>query len=430
MYMRLVSFFYPSTEVKLSINFLLYFKLVGIYILEVQTDSTIGERNDEAILSADAIVYLMHEDDNNTICPNEETKLVTIDCRIAHRESEYDFLLNILHEFFCKKIIDENEFDDLKLALQIFCEFNSDYLNATFLGKYYFEHQLKKRIYEIHSKYSTMGIEFMNTLKKHNIPIWGENKYIHCRYAFINILFDFDLFCKKNRLNYYIEANSLCNACSRIDSECGNFLGNSFKVLEAQIYEQLLEDVTKAFQLYVDCCDNNYDAYVYFCKGEMMYRKKEMDRAVNYYIQGTSYYPQYYRAWFKLGLCSLGKDDNQALSAFNNVIRILDSKYENNVLRAIEFEYFYNSYMNIADIERRLGNYRNALSACNEALKTYKSVYENIFYSILKIDKFMDYKEIRSDILSHLDIQKLKKDGIELSIMLDLKDNALLYAEL
>ena len=42
----------------------------------------------------------------------------------------------------------------------------------------------------------------------------------------------------------------------------------------------------------------------------------------------------------------------------------------------------------------------------------------------------MDYKEIRSDILSHLDIQKLKKDGIELSIMLDLKDNALLYAEL
>ena len=48
--MRLVSFFYPSTEVKLSINFLLYFKLVGIYILEVQTDSTIGEQNDEAIL--------------------------------------------------------------------------------------------------------------------------------------------------------------------------------------------------------------------------------------------------------------------------------------------------------------------------------------------------------------------------------------------
>ena len=118
------------------------------------------------------------------------------------------------------------------------------------------------------------------------------------------------------------------------------------------------------------------------------------------------------------------------MSAFNNVIRILDSKYENNVLRAIEFEYFYNSYMSIADIERRLGNYRNALSTCDEALKTYKSVYENIFYSILKIDKFMDYKEIRSDILSHLDIQKLKKDGIELSIMLDLKDNALLYAEL
>lgn len=429
--MKLVSLFYPSTEIRHSLSIILFFRMVGIYVYEVQTDIDIFEQNNEAIASSDAIVYLSCDETNiDNIAPFEK-KLYLVDYQLLDDLSVYDVILPILQYFSETYIMDYDEYVDLKAALTVFDKCYKQYIKVTLLGKYYFEQKLEDYIADIYKEYIEVGLKIAKPLQKESIPLWGENRYLHCRYAFINIFFEMDLFCKKNNRDYYMDIDSMINACSHIEKEDGNYIGNSFKMLRAQINDSLSENISEAFKLYVDCCDNYYDSYVYFCKAEMMYKKKELDRAVDYYKQSTSIYPQYYRAWFKLGICYLEMNDinkyqKEARECFEKVSCILSNKAANNLLRAIEYEYLFNSYINITNIDRISGAYLNALGSCERAWKIYRSIGNNKFYSELDIN----YPYIKDDILSHLDVGKLKKYGIELSTMFDLDDNAMKYAKL
>lgn len=71
--MKLVSLFYSSTEIRHSLSIILFFRMVGIYVYEVQTDIDIFEQNNEAIASSDAIVYLSCDETNiDNIAPFEK----------------------------------------------------------------------------------------------------------------------------------------------------------------------------------------------------------------------------------------------------------------------------------------------------------------------------------------------------------------------
>lgn len=451
--MKLISFFYPSTEVKRSINFILFFRFVGIYVVEVQTDliSMYEDRYEDKVILSDAVLYLSTDKTINYMFDykGEKDKFIELKKdeldknadynKDNHDENNYDKqnfdknILFVLDEFKERKIIDLEEHEDLKAALEVFTSSDYSYIDATLCGKYYFKQSKESCINDINGIYRKLGFQLVNKLKEQNISLWGNEKYIHCRYAFINIFFELNIFCKKNNCDYYIDSESLLNACKHIDAENGQNLGNSFKILQAQIYDQLLGDMGEAFKIYVSCCNNPYDSYVYFCKGDMMYRKRELERAKDYFTQSTRIYPQYYRAWYKLAVCykELDIKDNwkEALEGFGKVVQILHNKANNNLLRALEVEYLFDSYMHILDIKKKMKDYRGALAYCDEALKTYLNLGENKFYKILNI-RLMKNKRIKKDITSHLDIAKLEKEGIELSMRFDLISNAIRYADL
>lgn len=432
--MKVISLFYPSTEIRHSISILLFFRMVGIYVTEVYTDFRIIESNDKAILSSDAIVYLqVRESDEKTIDARRyENKFIWVEKWKLEEAETCEIIRRLLDKFKERELIDDEEYADLLAAFSVFEANENQYKEATLLGKYYFEHQESMIIYKISDIYDCIIHQLMDKLKDNNIPIWGQERYSHCRYAFINTLYEMDLFCRKNKLDYYMDMESLVNACRLIDSEKKNCLGNRFKLLQAQIYDQLLDDMPEAFDLYVECCDNSYDAYAYFCKGDIMYKKRTLDRAINYFKQSTYIFPQYYRAWFKLGACYLESENMReyggvATEAFEHVIKILSERANKNLLRAIEFEYLYNSYMNIVVIKKQLKDFRSALVACDGAFRVYDSVVESRFYTKLDI---VDYDHITEDIISHLDVEKLKKEGIELSMLLDFREHAMEYAAL
>lgn len=429
--MKLIYLLYQSTEIYHSIRMILFFRLVGVFVSELQTDISVQNYNKKTLSLADVIVNLSGDEANMSGFDLAGKKVINVECKSDEKQSDYDLIFPILKYSRSNNIIDEEEFTDLKAALYVFKECSKDYIEATLLGKYYFEQKSKECIERIYNKYIDVGAQFAKLLQKQKISLWGDNRYIHCRYAFINIFFEMDLFCKKNNIDYYMDIDSMIQACLHIEKESTSYLGNSFKMLRAQICDSLSENILEAFQLYVECCDNSYDSYVYFCKAEMMYKKKELDRAINYYRQSIVFYPQYYRAWFKLGMCYLEKNDerNEARDCFERVVKILKNKADNNLLRAIEYEYYYNSYLNIINIDRMCGDFRRALNACERAFMTYKGISENRFYLEIGID-LINYQQVKEDILSHLDVSKLKKYGIELSTMFDLKDNAMLYAKL
>lgn len=435
--MKLISFFYPSTEVKHSTNLVLFFRLVGIYVVEIQTDliSMCEDSYEDKVISSDAVLYLVTDKNTNYVFDHRvyKDKFIGLEREKLDQYEVYKNILFILNSFIEKKIIDNEEFEDLKEVLNIYANSVNSYIGVTLLGKYYFKHSKEKYVQAIQQQYRDLGGSIADILNKHSISMWGNEGYLHCRYAFINVLFELNIFCKKNDLDYYVDSKSLLNACKHIDVENEERLGNSFKVLQAQIYDQLLENMGEAFKIYVACCNNSYDSYVYFCKGDMMYKKREVQRAIDYYKQSTRIYPQYYRAWYKLAVCYKEVDIQEnwklALVAFEKVVQILHNKANNNLLRALEIEYLFDSYMNILDIKKRIGDFRGALAYCDEALKIYLNLDQDFFYEIMGI-RLIENESIKMDITSHLDMEKLKKEGIELSMMFDLTTNAIRYVNL
>lgn len=48
-----------------------------------------------------------------------------------------------------------------------------------------------------------------------------------------------NLFCKKNGINYYMDNDSIINICSHNEE----YLGNSFIMLKARVYDNLVENL-------------------------------------------------------------------------------------------------------------------------------------------------------------------------------------------
>lgn len=229
------------------------------------------------------------------------------------------------------------------------------------------------------------------------------------------MFYNFNLFCKKNKLDYYMDNKSIINICEHNINQ----LGNSFKIVEARIYDNLIEQPEIAFQIYNECCNNIYDSYVYLYKAEIMSKTNSIDRAIDYYNKSIYINPQYYKAISKLAFCYLKKQSLfVAYNYYNTVIIILKNKAKSDNLNIMDYHYIYNACINMIKIDIILDNYRSALELCTYALEIYKSINQNKFYSKFKID----CAYVRKDIISVLNIDMLKKHGIELSTKYGLFD--------
>lgn len=404
--MKLITLIYPSDNITDSINIKSFFELTGIYMYEIQSDIKINISNQDKILSlSDAIICL--DDDYLSNTYKQYNKYIL-----------YKSLSDTIEYLFKNDLIDKNEYDDLMSLYKIFSKHNKHYIQSMLLNENYCKHRDKKYIKEIYNNYIKISSDILEILKQQKIPLWDDKDnevYIHSKYAVVYIFYNLNLFCKKNELDYYMDNNSIINICEHNINQ----LGNSFKILEARIYDNLMEKIEIAFQIYNECCNNIYDSYVYLYKAEMMLKTNDIDRAIDYYNISIYLNPQYYKAISKLAFCFVKKQSFfVAYNYYNNVIIILKNKAKNNNLNLMDYNYIYNACVNMIKIDIILDKYISALNLCTYALEIYKSINQNKFYSKFKID----YAYVRKDIISVLNIDMLKKYGIEMSTKYGLFD--------
>lgn len=158
-----------------------------------------------------------------------------------------------------------------------------------------------------------------------------------------------------------------------------------------------------------------------------MDKMNNADRAIDYYKKSLSINPQCYKAWSKLGRNYLKcKSYTDAYICYRNVVLNLQNKMAAGNLTIVDYDYMYNDYINMIQIDIILNNYVRALELCKCALEMYKSINFNKLYSKYKVD----YSYIREDIISMLDTAVLKKYGIELSSRYGLFDLCKEFSEL
>lgn len=211
-----------------------------------------------------------------------------------------------------------------------------------------------------------------------------------------------NLFCKKNGINDYMDNDSIINICSNNEE----YFGHSFIMLKARVYDNLIENPETAFQLYNECSNAGYNSKVFLYKAEIMDKMNNADRAIDYYKKSLSINPQCYKAWPKLGRNYLKcKSYTDAYICYRNVVLNLQNKMAAGNLTIVDYDYMYNDYINMIQIDIILNNYVRALELCKCALEMYKSINFNKLYSKYKVD----YSYIREDIISMLDTAVLKK---------------------
>lgn len=335
----------------------------------------------------------------------------------------YSSLPDLLDRFLKDSIVDESEYDDLVALCDVYNRHGEQYVRTVLFGRDYCRHRSQTYMEEIYKDYIDISTDILDLLRNKNVPLWDSDGYLHCKYAVADIFYEMNLFCKKNGINYYMDNDSIINICSHNEE----YLGNSFIMLKARVYDNLIEKPEIAFQLYNECCNDDCNSKVFLYKAEMMDKVNNTNRAKNYYNKNLSVDSQCYKAWSKLGCNYLKcKSYANAYACYYNVILNLQNKMAAGNLTIVDYDYMYNAYINMIQIDIILNNHVRALELCKRALEMYKNIESNQLYSKYKVD----YSYVREDMAFILDTAVLKKYGIELSSRYGLFDLCKEFSEL
>jgi len=409
--MKLITLIHSGRNIADSLNIKSFFELAGVCIYTINTDIKIDNSNENKVLAlSDAIVCTVD-------------RAYSAVCKLYDNCILYSSLPDLLDWFVKKSIMNESEYNDLMALCDVYNRHGEQYVRTVLFGRDYCRHRSQTYMEEIYKDYINISTDILDLLRNKNVPLWGSDGYLHCKYAVADIFYEMNLFCKKNGINYYMDNNSIINICSH-DEE---YLGNSFIMLKARVYDNLIEKPEIAFQLYNECCNADYNSKVFLYKAEMMDKVNNTNRAIDYYHKSLSINPQFYKAWSKLGHNYLKCESYaNAYACYHDVILNLQNKILAGDLTIENYDYVYNACINMIKIDIILNNYKSALELCTYDLKIYKSINQNKFYSKFKID----YSYVRKDIVSMLNVAILKKHGIELSSGYGLFDLCEKFSEL
>lgn len=356
----------------------------------INTDIKIDNSNEDGVLAlSDAIVCTVD-------------RVYEAVCKLYDKCFLYSSLPDLLDRFVKDSIVNESEYDDLVALYDIYNKHREQYVKTIMFGRDYCRHRIQTYIEEIYKDYIDINTDILDLLKNKKVPLWDSDGYLHCKYAVADIFYEMNLFCKKNGINDYMDNDSIINICSNNEE----YFGHSFIMLKARVYDNLIENPETAFQLYNECSNAGYNSKVFLYKAEIMDKMNNADRAIDYYKKSLSINPQCYKAWSKLGRNYLKcKSYTDAYICYRNVVLNLQNKMAAGNLTIVDYDYMYNDYINMIQIDIILNNYVRALELCKCALEMYKSINFNKLYSKYKVD----YSYIREDIISMLDTAVLKK---------------------
>ena len=446
--MQKIRFTYKSSEVRPSVFLLLYFRMTGIYVYERYFDSPkenrvyllhcLPEGKETTLLDSgddydlDLFFVADKEDWHSYNDQYGDSKLECSPKRIvvfsdkyeknpSYREQtlyygeclwslsmpmeqEEDLLSEIIEQMVRMEIISLSTSRDLQACQKIYTE--NQIWKLSLLGKYFYVAEEDEQYRDIKKQYR-VTVEAAFKILSVNRCSWGGDKYIHLQYAALNMAYEGDLYCIRNNKALLYDPHSLVHVC-RLLLESGiplKQLEDSIYILIAQIYDDLLKDSNMAYKFYLPAC-KDYNAYVYYRKGNYWQDfAKDYENAIKYYKKSVRIYPEYYRAWYRLGSCyMLAGRCAEALEVFRNIDRILEPRLEMKKIRPMEIEYLFKAQNQCAYIcNKILNNPQQSIRENFRAERVWKAIEDSEFF-----DFFVPEQDVvRQRVKNQLDVSKI-----------------------
>ena len=394
--MKVIRFTYHNTEVDLSVYLLLFFRGSGIYVYErfyEQREIRNGIRfpdesidNIEPFEKYDADIYIGRGMDVSLT--EMEGKIPT--CYISHaNKTNLAVAAELLDALLEKHIIEPREWDDLNDFLVIYDKHGM--WKWLLKARYFFPFKDRKKTQKLVKQYSNCVMALLGMLQKKQIE-WGELRNEHLQYAAMNAVYELNWFCDRSDVPLVCLPETVIEHCESMQIGFSNYLGDSVRMLEAMVYNDLLDNSNTAYQFYVSSCrsDTTYNAYVFLRKGLYWQNFTEQyDQAIKYYLKSVKIFPEYYRAWFKVGLCYQKMNQyKEALYAYNNVKQILIRRLNEKQVRPLEIEHLLKSQTYTFAIWQDVyHNNINALEAGRTAERAAEAIDNSEFWSYMCDDE-------------------------------------------
>ena len=450
--MKVIRLTYRVDDIKPSVYLLLFFRLAGIYVYErfwrkpgVQTEGFDLPGNEQIrrpfIFSAyDCDIFLFK--DNTDLQeyemlpdrkPEREVLLAKEDIcpySISYKNIDVLLLKNVVNDLFEKRIIDLNERIELDELAQIYAD--KELTQLTLQAKYFFTANQEQQIEYIIKGYEAIIGDLTQKMQRQGCQ-WGEKRLYYTQYAALNMIYELNCFCTRYGRSLAYNRESLLKLCGLLDIGPEGPLGYSVKMLKGQIYDDLFFDANKAYECYVDCCNDNttYNSYVYFRKGNYWQDfGKNWENALKYYLQAVYIYPQYYRAWYKIGLCyqKLNRP-KEVVAAYENVRKCLADRIAGQWVRPMEIEHIFKAQMQIAGIWETNGNQMKAIEALKWAMHVWDLIDETDFYGFMCGNNDERIAFYRKKTEENLDIDRLCEKMVVLYTGIGDREAALQYRE-
>lgn len=406
---------YNKCDIQNTLDFIYFFRLIGIYVSEDYWDKEVIELPKsmfdikiKEFVDFDFYVFFVSKESDllhynlikNKLSKNKYILFRTQE--LLSTSEGYDInndnkknLMFLLESLKANRIISNIEKSEYEKISDIF--FKNDFSKHYYLLKYFYKID---RVDSYATKQNLQNVfnELMASMSDSGCK-WGEIALLRTQLACLRLIYEINLFCRKNGENDNYDSDTLLALCKKIDEVADEKLGNSVKVLMGNIYNDLLSDPNKAYECYVAGCTEKYgyDAYLYFMKASYWQNDaQEYDKAIKYFEISLKIYPEYYRAWYRLGRCFQYKADfASASTCFYNVKQCLNKRYENNVLRPLEFDYLFKAEMQLSIINIKLKEYGRALENALNAKAIIDSISNSRFFNIVfDNEKISKYKKI------------------------------------
>ena len=358
------------------------------------------------------------------------TKGLEIGDAIDYKEISNLVLVNQINAaLFSRGIITSDEKTELDALAEIY---DSEGLMKLILcEKYFFTQNDESRLSDAQEQYDNTITMLLKYLAD-NRCAWGDRRYFHMQYAALNMIYELNCLCTRYKRKLVYRRESLLRLCDVLETRIDGFLGDSVKMLEGQIFDDLYRNPNAAYERYVNCCNENtnYNSYVYFRKGNYWQDfGEDWKQALKYYTQAVAIYPPYYRAWYKIGLCNrmLGRN-RQAVSAYENVRKCLANRIEGKCVRPLEIEHIFKAQVQMAEIWEMNGNKENAIRELNWAERVWNLIDETSFYKLM-CSNAQDSNYYKNIIRRNLDIENVYERMIVLNSVIGNREAVLHYQE-
>lgn len=451
--MKVIRLTYRDAEIEPSIYLLLFFRFAGVYVyerfwgtrtvqIELLGENTAlfpeKERQYAAFAAYDCDVCIVRDasdlQEYDMLADKRPESMVLL-TRGELAEDAIDYAANkelallqlINNKLLLRRIITPDEKEDLDILADIYA--TGGLMSLMLKAKYFFSVGDEPQLTVFRQRFENIVTSLLNQMNKIGCT-WGDRRFFHVQYAALNAIYELNCFCVRYKKGMVYRKESLLRLCDTLETGLDGLLGDSVKMLKGQIYDDLFFNPNAAYERYVNCCnDITYNAYVYFRKGGYWQDfGNDWEQALKYYVQAAYIYPEYYRAWYKIGLCNLKLGRNrEAVAAYENVRKCLSGRIAGKCVRAMEIEHIFKAQTQMAEIWEKNGSRENAIESLKWAVRAWNLIDETSFFELIcDEDEKSFYQERTKD---NLDIEDVYEKLIVLNTIVGNKEAALHYQE-